>query len=235
MRPFHPLYILEVIPKLLPYVLVTLVVTIGTVIGGGIIGLLLASVKIKKGKISGKIASLYIYITRCIPSIVMLFIVYYGLPELLMAFGININDMNKAFFVIITFSILFAANMSEVFRSAYEAVGKGQLEAAVSVGMNEFQAFRRIILPQSTVFAIPNFTNSIVSLIKEGSLAYTIGLVDVMGKGQLIIGTNQGSYNLEIYLALFVIYWVMTVVIEKGFRALEKKLSKGKKMISTAV
>lgn len=234
MRPFHPEYILEVLPQLLPYIGVTLAVTFGTVVVGGLIGLLLASAKIKRGKITKGFASAYIYLTRCIPSIVMLFVVYYGLPELLMAVGIDINDFHKAFFVITTFSILFAANMSEVFRSAYEAVDKGQREAAVSIGMTEFQAFRRIILPQCTVYAIPNFTNALVNLIKEGSLAYTIGLIDIMGKGQLIIGINQGSYNLETYLALFILYWTLTIIIEKSFKLLEKKLSQGKKALNLA-
>ena len=126
--------------------------------------------------------------------------------------------------MITTFSILFAASMAEVFRSAYEAVDKGQREAAVSIGLTEFQAFRRIVLPQCVRVAIPNFTNALINLMKEGSLAYTIGLIDIMGKGQLIIGQNQGSYSLEVYLALFILYWVLTVVIEKGAGLLETRL-----------
>lgn len=122
--------------------------------------------------------------------------------------------------------------MSEVFRSAYESIDKGQREAAVSIGMSEFQAFRRIILPQCTLVAIPNFTNALVNLIKEGSLAYTIGLIDIMGKGQLIIGANQGSYNLETYLALFILYWVLTIIIEVSSKILEKRLSQGKKALA---
>lgn len=216
MRPFHPEYILQVLPQLFPYIAVTLMVTLGTVLGGGFIGLLLAIAKIRGRKAVRAFANVYIYLTRCIPSIVMLFIVYYGLPELLFAFGIRIDSFHKAFFVITTFSILFAANMSEVFRSAYEAVDKGQREAAVSIGMTGFQAFRRIILPQCAVFALPNFTNALVNLIKEGALAYTIGLVDIMGKGQLIIGINQGSYSLEVYLALFLLYWGLILIIENA-------------------
>ena len=64
--------------------------------------------------------------------------------------------------------------------------------------------------------------------MKEGSLAYTIGLIDIMGKGQLIIGQNQGSYSLEVYLALFLLYWALTILVEKGFGALELQLSRGR-------
>lgn len=233
MRPFHPLYILEVLPQLLPYLLVTIGIVFGAVFFGSLIGLLLAAGKIRPGKICRMLANAYIYITRCIPSIVLLFIVYYGLPEFLGIFGIDINDFSKGFFVITTFSILFAASMSEVFRSAYEAIDKGQREAAVSIGLTGFQAFYRIVLPQCVVVAIPNFTNSLINLMKDGSLAYTIGLIDLMGKGQLIIGYNQGSYSLEVYLALFVLYWALTILVEKIFGALERFLAKGKKLVAS--
>lgn len=232
MRPFYPAYIVEVLVELLPYVGVTLLVTLGTVLGGGLIGLLLAAAKIRGSKLARICADSYIYLTRCIPSIVMLFIVYYGVPEVLQSFGVRIDDFHKAFFVITTFSILFAANMSEVFRSAYEAVDKGQMEAAVSIGLTGFQAFVRVVLPQCTVYAVPNFANALIQLLKEGSLAYTIGLIDMMGKGQLIIGINQGSYNLETYIALFILYWLLTMILEKAFRLLENKLSHGKKSVT---
>lgn len=154
----------------------------------------------------------------------LLFLIYYGLPELLNTFGVNINDAGKGFFVITTFSLLFSASMAEVFRSAYEAVDRGQREAAVSIGLTEFQAFYWIILPQCVRVAIPNFTNALVKLMKEGSLAYTIGLIDIMGKGQLIVDQNHGSYSLEVYLALFVLYWILTLLIEKGAGLSEQRL-----------
>ncbi|MBQ9119488.1 MAG: amino acid ABC transporter permease [Lachnospiraceae bacterium] len=234
MRSFHPSYILEVLIQLLPFLWVTVAMVIGTVFFGGAVGILLAAAKVRKGRITRLLANIYIYITRCIPSVIMLFIVYYGLPELLLGFGIDINHVGKGFFVITTFSILFAANMAEVFRSAYEAVDKGQKEAAASIGMTSWQTFYRILLPQCTVVALPNFANALVNLMKEGSLAYTIGLIDIMGKGQLLIGMNHGSYALETYLALTILYWVLTFVVEKSFGVLEKHLSKGKKALSQA-
>ena len=77
--------------------------------------------------------------------------------------------------------------------------------------------------------AIPNFTNALVNLMKEGSLAYTIGLIDIMGKGQLIIGQNHGSYSLEVYLALFILYWALTLLVEKGAGLWEQRLTPVKK------
>ena len=225
MRPFNPMKIPEFIPQLLPFLSVTLAIMLATVFFGGILGFILAFCKLK-GRVSAKIAQAYIYIIRCIPSIVMLFMVYYGLPKFLLVFNIDINNYDRAFFVILTFSLLFAASMAEVFRTAYIAIDKGQTEAALSIGLTPLQAFIRIVFPQALVVALPNFTNALVNLMKEGALAYTIGLIDLMGKGDLIIYNNQGAYNLETYIALSLIYWAMTIIIEKTFMHLEMRLSK---------
>ncbi len=229
MRPFHPQYILEVLPELVLYLPVTAAIVIGTVFFGSLLGVLLAAGRIRRGRAGRVLSGVYIYVIRCVPSIVLLFLVYYGLPELLNTFGVNINDAGKGFFVITTFSLLFAASMAEVFRSAYEAVDRGQREAAVSIGLTEFQAFYRIVLPQCVRVAIPNFTNALVNLMKEGTLAYTIGLIDIMGKGQLVIGLNHGSYSLEVYLALFILYWTLTLLTEKGAGLAERRLSAEKR------
>ena len=225
MRPFNPMKIPEFIPKLLPFLSVTLAIMLATVFFGGILGFILAFCKLK-GRVSAKIAQAYIYIIRCIPSIVMLFMVYYGLPKFLLIFNIDINNYDRAFFVILTFSLLFAASMAEVFRTAYIAIDKGQTEAALSIGLTPLQAFIRIVFPQALVVALPNFTNALINLMKEGALAYTIGLIDLMGKGDLIIYNNQGAYNLETYIALSLIYWAMTIIIEKTFMHLEMRLSR---------
>ena len=231
-RPFSFEFIAGVIPQLLPFLLVTLYILAGTVTAGSILGLLLARAKAGRIKFFRLFANGYTWTLRCTPSIVLLFIVFYGLPEVLRSlFGIKINFWHKAFFVIITFTLFFAANMSEIIRSSYEAVDKGQYEAAVSVGLSRFQAFIRIVLPQAIVVGLPNFANSLIGLMKEGSLAYTIGLIDIMGEGTLIIARNYGSRALETYIALALIYWAITVLIEKSFGKLERRLSRGKKAL----
>lgn len=158
----------------------------------------------------------------------LLFIVFYGLPKLIESMtDYDINDMNRALFAIITFTLLFGAYISEVFRAAYQAVPKGQYEAGVSIGMTPFQTFYQVMLPQAALIALPNFGNSTINLLKEGALAYTIGLIDLIGKGNLIIAQNFGAYSIEIYLACMIIYWIMTLIIEKGFSLLEGVLDKG--------
>ncbi|MED4207396.1 amino acid ABC transporter permease [Neobacillus mesonae] len=218
---------------LLPYVKVTFLVAGLSVLFGTVLGFILAAMKLGNSKIAQKVANGYITALRCTPSIVLLFLVYYGLPALAENFGLLLDNVDKLVFIVITFSLQFAAAMAEVIRSAYQSIDKGQFEAAVSVGLSDFQAYRRIIFPQAFVVALPNFGNSLLELIKEGSLAYTIGLIDVMGKASLIIDGRFNAHALETYLALSVIYWVISIVIEQLFLKLEKIFSKGKQVIKT--
>ncbi|WML37995.1 amino acid ABC transporter permease [Neobacillus sp. OS1-2] len=229
---FDAKYIWESFPQLIPYIKVTFLVAGLSVVIGTLFGFLLAAMKLSNSKIAQKIANGYTTALRCTPSIVLLFLVYYGIPKLAEGFGLNLSDVDKIFFIVITFSLQFAAAMSEVIRSAYQSIDRGQFEAAVSVGLSNTQAYRRIIFPQAFVVALPNFGNSLLELIKEGSLAYTIGLIDVMGKASLIIDGRFNAHALETYLALSVIYWVISIAIEQLFLKLEKVFSKGKQVIN---
>jgi L-cystine transport system permease protein len=223
---FNPVYILEAFPKLLPYLKVTFLVVVLSVLFGTILGFLLAIAKIRKGVFARKLANGYTTALRCTPSIVLLFLVYYGVPAIMKNFGIDLNSVDKLVFIVITFSLQFAAAMCEVIRSSYEAIDKGQYEAAVSVGLTNVQAYVTIVLPQAFVVAIPNIGNSLLALLKEGSLAYTIGLIDIMGKASLIIAGNFNAHALEIYIALSGIYWAISIIIEQFFLKVEKALSK---------
>ena len=177
----------------------------------------------------------YINIIRCTPSIVLLFIVYYGIPKLALGlFNVDLNFSSKIIYVIISLSLLYSATLAEIIRSAYLALGRQQYEAALSIGLTPWQAVRRIMIPQGLVVALPNLGNSLISLFKEGSLAFTIGLIDMMGAGNLIISRNYGAYSLETYMALAVIYWTLTLIIEQIFLHLEKHFSKGRRELNAA-
>lgn len=228
---FDPIYITDSIPKLLPYIKVTFMVVGLSVLLGTLLGFILAVAKIGKGKIAKKIADGYTTALRCTPSIVLLFLTYYGIPAIAKGFGIDLDDVDKIVFVVIAFSLMFAAAMCEVIRTSYESIDKGQFEAAISVGLSDVQAYVTIILPQAFVVALPNIGNSLLALIKEGALAYTIGLIDIMGKANLIIASNLNAHALEIYIGLSIIYWVISIIIEQLFLKLEKVFSKGKQAI----
>lgn len=214
------------IPRLLPYLSVTFEYVIISLLFGSIIGFILATAKLGKNKFLKSIAYGYTTVLRCTPSIVLLFLVFYGLPPLLKSVvNIDIENANTIIYAIITFTLFLSASLSEVMRSSYQAVGRGQFEAAVSVGLSETQAFRRIVLPQAFSVAIPNLGNTVIYLFKEGALCYIIGLIDVMGKANLINGNEMGGHVLQIYTALALIYWPLSIIIEKIFHQLDERFS----------
>lgn len=200
-----------------------------SILTGSILGMLLAWAKLSGHKVIRALADGYTYIIRCTPSIVLLFIVFYGLPKFTEAeFGIDMDNLSRAIFVIITFTLLFGAYVSEVFRSAYETVDRGQYEAAVTIGLSPKQAFFRVMLPQAAVIALPNFGNSVINLMKESALAYTIGLIDLLGRTNLIISKNYGAYGVELYVACLLIYWALSFLIEQAFLRMESYLGRGR-------
>ena len=227
-RAFDIGMIAQVLPDLLAYLDVTLLVALVSIALGSLLGGLLAWANLGGSALLRWSALAYVYVMRCTPSIVLLFIVFYGLPKITeAAVRYDMNDLHRAVFAIITFTLLFGAYISEVFRAAYSAVPRGQYEAAVSAGLTPFQAFRHVILGQAALVALPNFGNATINLLKEGSLAYTIGLIDMIGKGNLIIAQNFGAYGIEVYLAALLIYWVLVLLLEQVFALVEKHLDVG--------
>lgn len=229
-RPFDFLYIFTVLPRLLAFLPVTAGITLSAAAAGSLIGLIVARARLSRQPAVSGIAAAYVSILRCTPSIVLLFMVYYGLPAFLdAAFDLHAQSWHRAVFVITALSLLFSASIAEVFRSAWLSVDRGQFEAAVSAGLSPAQAQLRIVLPQAAVSAIPNFGNALIALMKEGALAYMVGLIDMMGQGFLTIARSYGARSLEVYLALAAVYWALTVALERLFRFTERRLSRGKK------
>jgi L-cystine transport system permease protein len=222
---FSLIYIFTVIPRLLPYLGITLLIAVLTLVLGLFFGALLAWAKLGSNAVLRKLAYGYTSVVRCTPPLILLFMSYYGLPKLFALFGIDINSIEKLYFVLTAFTLLYAAVLSELIRSTYEAIDRGQFEAAAAAGLTTQQTLRRIIIPQGLFIAIPNLGNTVISLLKEGSLAFTIGLIDVMGQAKMVISLNYGARSLEIYLALALIYWALTFLVVKGAKFLENSLN----------
>ena len=225
-RPFSSIQIWNSFLAIIPYFGVTFGVVLGTIVVALALASLLFVWKLSHHRSLNRLSDAYINIIRCTPSIVLLFIVYYGIPKLFLSlFNLDLNFTSKIVYVVISLSLIYAASLTEIMRSVYLAMGRQQYEAALSVGHSPFQALFRIVLPQGLVIALPNLGNSLIALFKEGSLAFTIGLIDMMGAGNLIISRNYGAYSLETYIALAIIYWVLTIIIEQIFKLLEKKFN----------
>ncbi len=210
----------------LPALGTTFAYVIISMIIGTLIGSLIYRLKNSKYRIFRLIASLYVTVVRCTPSLVMLFLVFYGLPVLAGGeVGAWMEELPTLVFVCITFSIFIGASSSEVIRAALSAVPKGQAEAGLSVGMSNAQSFVHILLPQMLRNAMPNIGNTVILLIKEGALAYTIGLRDVMGQAYYLSGREMNAYAVSMYIALTLIYWPLTIILERLFAYIEHALT----------
>ncbi len=224
-------YIFSAIPLILRAIPLTFVIVVLSLFFGTLLGLLLTSMKLGKNPVTALIATTYVSFIRGTPTLLQLYLVYYGLPKVLELVGVNINNWDRVFFAIAAFSLNSGAFLSEVMRSAYLAVDVGQQEAALSVGMGGMQTLRRIIFPQAFAIALPNLGNSIIQLLKETSLAFIIGVNEIMGQAQLIIGRGYGVRQFETFIAVSLIYWAICVGMEKGFASLEKIYKKGQREI----
>ena len=161
----------------------------------------------------------YIDLFRCTPLLVQLFFIYYGLPQIWPAFA----KLNAFTVAVIGLALNAASYSSESIRSAIESVPKGQMEAGLSVGMTRFQVMRHIIAPQALKVAVPILTNDFIALVKNTSLAFTLGVREIMAEGSLVGNTNFRFF--EAYLDAFIIYFFVCKIISILQKKLEKNMN----------
>ncbi|WP_068677598.1 amino acid ABC transporter permease [Oceanobacillus sp. Castelsardo] len=216
-------FMLEILPQFLSVLPITLMIIVVSSLIGFLLSILVAAIRIKKVKLLNPLMGMYISFTRSTPILLQLFLIYYGLPVVLALMGIHINDINATTASIITLIIYNGAYMSEVIRPAYLAVERGQHEAADSLGFSSFKKLTRIIIPQVAPIALPGLGNAIIYLIHDTSLVFAIGVVDIMGFANIIISSNYGMNQIEIYLTIAIIYWMISMVSEQIIKYLEKR------------
>ena len=226
---FKPSAIGSAIRELISAIPITLEIAVVAAVAGMLIGFLLALFRIKKWAVLSQIATLYISFVRGTPLLVQIFLSYYGIPMVLnmlnYEFGtsFSINKIPSMVFVFVAFSLNEAAYMAEAIRAAILSVDKKDIEAAHSIGMTGGQTMRRVILPQAMIVAIPNLGNSLISLVKSTSLAFTFGVMEMTGKSKVIAGRNMRFF--ESYIGLALLYWILCIAIEFGIHRLEKKFN----------
>jgi L-cystine transport system permease protein len=149
--------VFEAIPKLLSYLPMTLLLTAMPLFLGLALGAVIMAMREGKNKILRAFAQFYIFTMRATPPLIQIFLIYYGLPVILLQFGININGWSKVVFAILSLTFNSAAYLAEILRSSFAAVHKGQFAAASSIGMTTFQTYVRIIIPQAFKVFLPGF------------------------------------------------------------------------------
>ena len=201
--------------KILSALPVTLNIAIVTMIFSLILSFFVALARINKIKVVSKLATVYVSFIRGTPLLVQIYLSYYGIPKVLnhmnarFGWALNVNNVPIIVFVYVAFILNMSAYMSETFRAAILSVEKGQMEAAISVGMTKW----------------PNFGNSFIGLIKDTSLAFVVSIVELMGKAK-IVGA-QGLNFFEVYIVVALIYWGVCIIVEKLLAILEKKVRIG--------
>ncbi|WP_411349992.1 amino acid ABC transporter permease [Paenibacillus sp. WLX2291] len=223
-RRFDINYVFDFIPKLLAYLNITLLIVGSSIALGLLIGLLVALPRLYNVPVLQRISRIYVSFFRGTPILIQLFLIYYGLPEILGWLHIDVSRFSVLYFVILTYALNSGAFISEMIRAAVEAVDKGQIEAAHSIGMNGYQTFQRIILPQALGVSVPLFGNLVIGNLKDTSLAFTLGVMEMTGRSQTLGTATQ--HFIETYIALSLIYFVISVILERGFIWLERYLNR---------
>ncbi|MFD1175102.1 amino acid ABC transporter permease [Paenibacillus puldeungensis] len=195
----------------------TLQITFVSMFFGLILGLLTAIARLKGNIVLQSIAKVYVSIIRGTPLMVQIFIVYYGLPD----FGIKLSPMMSAY---ISMSINIGAYLSETFRATILSVDRGQTEAAQSLGMTSWQTMRYVILPQAARIAIPPLGNTFIGMLKETSLVSLVTVVELFRAAQLLVARYYVA--MPFFLAIGLMYWIMSTGLSVMLNHIEKRLSK---------
>ena len=209
--------VLTKVPILLEGCVVTLQISFFALLLGMIFGIAGALCRISSNRALNSIAFMYVWVIRGTPVMVQLFILYFGLPQL----GIKLPSMVAG---VLGLAINTGAYVTEIIRAGIQAVDKGQMEAALSVGMSFRQAMVRIIGPQATKICIPPLVNQFIMTLKNSSIASLVTITELFRTGEQIIYTTFRSF--EVYTAVAVLYLIMNSVFMVIADRLERKMAR---------
>lgn len=216
---FDVKYALKLIPIMLKYVKVTLALSGLAMIFALALAIIISLVLNKKVKVLTPILKIYISFFRGTPLIAQLFLIYFGFVQVIP----SLRGMTSFQAALIVLSLNSSAFMSESIRGAILSIDKGQMDAALSVGMTYGQAMKRILLPQAIRVAIPSLFNSFINIVKSSSLASTIGVTEMMASAQME-ATSSYKY-LESFTAIALVYWILISIMSLIQRKIEIKLN----------
>ncbi len=204
---------------------ITIVLSLITIVFGVIFGIIFALMRISNNPILKSIAAIYIEFIRGTPVMVQLFIVYYGLSEIGIEFpdiyvlGSNFSDLMAG---AIALSINSSAYVAEIIRAGIQAVDKGQMEAARSLGLDYATSMNSIILPQAIKNILPALGNEFIAIIKESSIVSIIGIHELMFNTDTVRGNTFIPF--EPLLITAAIYFIITFSLSSIVRAFERRL-----------
>jgi polar amino acid transport system permease protein len=204
----------EFLPILLQGVALTIIVTIGSLALSTVLGLIWALMRVSGVSVLSKISAGLINVIRGIPIIVMLFYLYFVMPDL----GITLTALQAS---IIGLGISYSAYQAENFRAGIEAIDKGQVEAAQTIGMGWWLTMRRVVLPQAVRIVLPPYGNIMIMMLKDSSQASTITVAELALQGKLIASST--FKNTSVFTMVALMYLAMSIPLILLVRHFEKK------------
>jgi len=203
--------ILQVVMKGLP---ITFQVTVFAIIGSVIIGVFAGLGQVTQVKFVNLITGVYVELIRGIPLLVQLIFIYFALGRLFQIEGVVA--------AVIALSICYGAYMGEIFRAGIQAIDKGQMEAALALGMSRSKAMRKIIFPQTIKIVLPAIGNEFIAMLKDSSLVSVIALRDVLRRGREYIART--FLSLETMAIVALVYLIITLILSRLVAMMEERM-----------
>ncbi len=209
------------IQEALPYILQGSLVTVGIVLGamslGLVLGVPMAVAQVYGNRLLRLLAGIYVWFFRGIPVLVLLFLFYFGLFNLM---GLNISAFCASVLVL---GLRGVAYQSQIFRGAMQSLPQGQLKAARAIGMSETKAITFIVLPQAMRLSIPGWSNEYSIVLKDSAIAFVLGTSEIMSRTHFV--ASRTYEQLALYITAGAVFFLLTWAGIRLLQALEKRVS----------
>jgi len=216
----------EVFPLLMRGMVITVETTIIALVIAIVLGLFFCLLGMSNVTILKLIAKAYIWVIRGTPLLVQTFFIYFGIPQLIQSLGFDFR-LSPLAAGIITLSINAGAYIAEIFRGGIQAIDRGQMEAARSLGLSHYRAMFRIILPQAIRVSIPSLVNQFIISLKDTSIISVVSLAEIVYQAKIYIGRTMQSFATWTIVGL--VYLLIITVLSQFSTYVEKKLDYGQK------
>lgn len=208
--------------QILPYLPATLELLLLSLLLAIVLGLGAALSRIYRIPVLQRVSQAYILLGRAVPTLIILYVVFYGLPMILLMIRGQadltlIAAIPPFAYAVVGLGLHSGAYLAEIFYS----VPKGQIEASQVIGLSTYRTVKNIILPQALTFALPMMANEVLNLLKGTSIAALITVVELFGAANIQAALT--NLYLEIYISAALIYWALSIAIERGFRFAERR------------
>lgn len=192
----------------------TLMVTLVCAATGVTVGLIVAGLRKLGGARLALLLDCYTYVFRGVPVLVLLFMMYFGLPSA----GLTVSPLGA---MAMSLGLIAGAYLSEVFRGALESVDTAEITAAQAMGLSRLQVFAAIELPQTLRFAVPGMVNEFTTILKYSPFAYTVGIPEITKQAMTLAATTLRG--VEIYLAVGILYFAIYRILLIGVQLIERR------------